>query len=214
MTKFIRARSVEHKEQRLNEIKLATEKLFISHTYHDITLSSIADSLSWSRANLYKYVTSKEEIFLEILADKQEQYYSALITAFPSGSNYSADVFSDVWTGILNSNRDYLHYYNILQTIIETNVSLERLTEYKKHFYKCMTQVILHFSNYLNISEEKAVALINTIQFHALGLNDICQNNPLAYEAARLAGIPEVKVDFQETMKIFISMCINYYCNI
>ena len=36
--------------------------------YTEIAITTIADKLIWSRANLYKYVTIKEEIFLEISA--------------------------------------------------------------------------------------------------------------------------------------------------
>ena len=67
---FIRARSGEHKEERLSQIKEATAELFASCPYSEITLTTIAEKLGWSRANLYKYVTTKEEIFLEISAKK------------------------------------------------------------------------------------------------------------------------------------------------
>ena len=70
MADYIRARSDEHKEERLSQIKEATAELFESCPYSEITLTTIAEKLGWSRANLYKYVTTKEEIFLEISAKK------------------------------------------------------------------------------------------------------------------------------------------------
>ena len=36
--------------------------------YTEIAITTITDKLIWSRANLYKYVTTKEEIFLKISA--------------------------------------------------------------------------------------------------------------------------------------------------
>lgn len=36
--------------------------------YTETAITTITDKLIWSRANLYKYVTTKEEIFLEISA--------------------------------------------------------------------------------------------------------------------------------------------------
>ena len=74
MTNFTRARSSEQKEERMREIKCAAERQFEQRTYQSISLSTIAEELSWSRANLYKYVTSKEEIFLEISGDKYSEY--------------------------------------------------------------------------------------------------------------------------------------------
>ena len=62
MAEYIRARSEDQKEERLNQIKDATAKLFETQPFNEITLSTIAEKLGWSRANLYKYVTTKEEI--------------------------------------------------------------------------------------------------------------------------------------------------------
>ena len=70
MTDFVRARSEEQKQARMAEIKAAADSLFNSVPYQEITLSTIAGKLSWTRANLYKYVTTKEEIYLEICSDK------------------------------------------------------------------------------------------------------------------------------------------------
>ena len=70
MQNYIRARTDDQKEERLNQIKEAADSLFEQMPYTEITLTTIADKLTWSRANLYKYVTTKEEIFLEISAQK------------------------------------------------------------------------------------------------------------------------------------------------
>ena len=85
MTNFTRARSSEQKEERMEEIKRAAERQFSQRTYQSITLSTIAEELSWSRANLYKYVTSKEEIFLELSADKYSRYLGGAEGGIPAG---------------------------------------------------------------------------------------------------------------------------------
>lgn len=43
MSDFIRARSDEHKEERLSQIKDATAELFASNPYSEITLTTIAE---------------------------------------------------------------------------------------------------------------------------------------------------------------------------
>ena len=96
MAEYIRARSDEHKEERMTQIKDATATLFESAPYAEITLTTIAEKLGWSRANLYKYVTTKEEIILEIAADKMEAYYGSLISAMPEGTNFSTEVIGSL----------------------------------------------------------------------------------------------------------------------
>ena len=80
---FIRARSSEQKSQRMADIKRATAQLYRDFPYHEITLTTIAERLGWSRASLYKYVTTKEEIFLELSADARNAYFEDQLSAFP-----------------------------------------------------------------------------------------------------------------------------------
>ena len=68
-----RAVSPKQKEQRYLEIMDVTDELFKNHTYHEITLTKIAEELGWSRGNLYKYVDTKEEIFLSLYLRKQKK---------------------------------------------------------------------------------------------------------------------------------------------
>ena len=135
MADYIRARSDEHKEERLSQIKEATAELFANCPYSEITLTTIAEKLGQSRANLYKYVTTNEEIFLEISAEKMSAYYGSLLSAFPGGNNFKSDMITEVWAGIVNANQDYMRYVSYLNSVIETNVTVERLAIFKKKYY-------------------------------------------------------------------------------
>ena len=136
MPDFIRARSSAQKEQRMAEIKQAADELFHEKSYHEITLKGISERLGWSHAALYKYVSTKEDIFLELCADARGEYTASLLAAYPTGCAYSREVLAQVWTEQLNSHRDYLAYSDLLFTIIETNVSAERLAEFKRGYYE------------------------------------------------------------------------------
>lgn len=176
MADFIRARSDEKKEERLNEIKTAAETLFASAPYGEITLTTIAEKLGWSRANLYKYVTTKEESFLEIAKDKMTAYYTALLSAFPQGNNYSPEVIAEVWAGILNAHQDYMRYVSYLNPIIETNVTVERLAVFKKHYYAFTNTLSDRLAKMLSITQDAAYKLQLDILFFASS-TAICAKN-------------------------------------
>ncbi|MBQ3404271.1 MAG: TetR family transcriptional regulator [Oscillospiraceae bacterium] len=212
MADFIRARSPEHKEQRVAEIKAAAEALFAEKTYHEITLTAIAEKLSWTRAALYKYFTTKEEIFLLLCEEKRNLYFDALRAAFPEGCSYPLGVYARVWSGILSAHRDYLRYSDILTTIIETNVSVERLAEYKRNYFENAFDISERMHRNLGISVEDAYELSVSVHFHAVGLGGICYGNPLVQQAVELAGIEASKIDFQDCMRRFIEMNLMYYC--
>lgn len=211
MGDFIRARSDKQKEQRMLEIKMATEELFAEHPYHAITLTSVAEKLGCSRAQVYKYVSTKEEIFLELSADKRREYFDALLSAFPLGCDYSAEVFAEVWAGILNAHRDFLRYCDILMSIIETNVSVERLARFKREYYEHLNKVLHMLQTNLGMDRDSAGSLYYAVYFQAVGMGMFCWDNPLVEQALELAGIQRMKPDFKKDMKEFIVMCLGRY---
>lgn len=208
MSDFVRARSEEQKEQRLAEIKAATDRLFSERPYHMITLTTVAEELGCSRAQVYKYVSTKEEIFLELCADKRSEYYDALLAACPAGCGYSDEVLAEVWSGILNAHQDFLRYCSILMTIIETNVSVERLARFKKSYYDDLDRVLAMLSSNLGIDGERADRLYYQVYFQAVGMGSFCYDNPLVTRALDMAGIDRPKPEFRSYMRDFILMCI------
>ena len=58
MVDYIRARSPEHKQERMGAIMAAADELFAERPYHQITMGTIAEHLGWSRSNLYKYAAT------------------------------------------------------------------------------------------------------------------------------------------------------------
>ena len=212
MPDFIRARSSAQKEQRMAEIKQAADELFHEKSYHEITLKGISERLGWSHAALYKYVSTKEDIFLELCADARGEYVSSLLAAYPSGCSYSHEVLAQVWTEQLNSHRDYLAYSDLLFTIIETNVSAERLAEFKRGYFEEIDLLSKRFHENLGIEPDRAGQLFNSVLFHAVSINGWCAENPLVAEAMEIAGLEQRVPDFKEEMRDFIEMCLAHYC--
>ena len=212
MPDFIRARSSAQKEQRMAEIKQAADELFHEKSYHEITLKGISERLGWSHAALYKYVGTKEDIFLELCADARGEYVSSLLAAYPSGCSYSHEVLAQVWTEQLNSHRDYLAYSDLLFTIIETNVSAERLAEFKRGYFEEIDLLSKRFHENLGIEPDRAEQLFNSVLFHAVSINGWCAENPLVAEAMEIAGLDPCVPDFKEEMRDFIEMCLAHYC--
>lgn len=212
MSDFIRARSNAQKEQRMAEIKRAADELFHEKSYHEITLKGISERLGWSHAALYKYVGTKEEIFLELCADARGEYAASLLAAYPSGCSYSPEVLAQVWTEQLNSHRDYLAYSDLLFTIIETNVSAERLAAFKRGYFAEIDLLSERFRENLGIEPDRAGQLFNSVLFHAVSINGWCSENPLVAEAMEIAGLEQRVPDFKEEMRDFIEMCLAHYC--
>ena len=210
MVDYIRARSDEHKEERLSQIKEATAGLFESCPYSEITLTTIAEKLGWSRANLYKYVTTKEEIFLEISAEKMSAYYNSLLSAFPEGNDFSHEVIAEVWAGIVNANQDYMRYVSYLNPVIETNVTVERLAVFKKKYYELAYAFRDRLSRMLGTTQDTAYKIQLDVLFYASSNAVCCYKNPLVQEALKQINITPPPMDFYRDMKDFLKMRLEY----
>lgn len=207
MEDFIRARSEEQKEKCMDDIKSAADRLFSREPYHSITLSKIADELGCSRTKVYQYASTKEEIFLEVCRDRLDSYFSGMMAAFPEGCGYSPEVVAEVWSGILNAHRDYLRYSNLLFSMIETNVSVDRLASFKANYYRSLSEVSSRLASVLGIGKDDAESLFYDVYFHAIGLDGYLNYNPLVEEALAKLGMDVEKPEFREDMRRFILMC-------
>ena len=211
MTDFVRARSEEQKQARMAEIKAAADELFCSVPYQEITLSTIAGKLSWTRANLYKYVTTKEEIYLEICSDKMQSYFDDLFAAFPNDKPFTPDQWAAAWADVLNAHRDYLRYSDILCTIIEVHVTACRLASFKTSYHARRDAFVRLMEVRLALSSHDASEVFLSVLSHAAGLCGSCHSNPVMLEAMKIAGIPYKKRDFRLNMYEFIRMNLWYY---
>lgn len=211
MAEFIRARSPEQKEQRLTEIKGAARRQFAERPYHEITLTTIADELGWSRANLYKYVCTKEEIFLLLAGDECAAYFKDLLAALPTDGALSPASAADAWASVADAHQEYFRLGDLLTTIVETNVTVERLMDFKRGYYERVGQMRERLPQVLGIAPERVEPLLVAVYYHATGLVSSCWSNPLIAEALERLEISRPALDFRAEMREFIGMCLEHY---
>ena len=152
------------------EIKAVASRLFDDVPYSEITLSMIAKDLSWTRANLYRYVDTKEEIYLALHEDCMIKYYKDLETAFPKGSNISLESSAEVWAGILMANCRYLMMGHILWAVVETSISAERLDQFRGLYGRVSNGFLQQIADELGITLEQSRKLSLSIYYHGMGL--------------------------------------------
>ena len=63
---------------RRNEIVLALEKLYKKKGFKDITIKDIAKETTFTRASIYNYYETKEEIFLDLYTKEYTKWIEAL----------------------------------------------------------------------------------------------------------------------------------------
>ena len=202
---FIRARSKEQKDQRMREIMRVTDTLFHETTFHGISLTTIAERLEWSRGNLYKYVTTKEEIFLELYREKHRAWIEAVAAAFADSTALPPETFAKRWSQVLATHVDFLKYQNILAIIIETNIPLEALAEFKKNIWterQPLVDVISIQCPWLTDKEIRNFILLQI--YHGSGLYNHIHLTPNLRAALRMAEVKISEVDFATAFSQFL----------
>ena len=204
---YIRARSAEQKQERMDAIMAAADGLFAEMPYHKITMGLIAERLGWSRAGLYKYVATQEEIFLALHERENRAWLGDLEEAL-ADVPMPHDEFARTWAEVTARHGKFLRYQDILIAIIESNVTLERLTEFKRAFARMLAPMAELLRRQCGIDEPAAFDLYLRLLFQAPNLWAHYHCAELTREAMRLAGLPPVEGSFEEAYADFVETCI------
>lgn len=202
---FVRARSEDQKEQRLREIMDATDELFHETSFHGISLTTIADRLGWSRGNLYKYVKTKEEIFLDLYGIKHREWILATAEEFRGCRKLPLGEFTKRWSRVLADHVDLLKYQNLLAIIIETNVPVEVLAVFKKNIWKERQPLVDVLKTQFPFLSEAGIRRFLLLQiYHGCGLYNHIYFSPNLLQALRIAEIPIPEDDFATDFSTFL----------
>lgn len=113
-------------------------------SYHDVTMSAIAERVGYSRTNLAHYVKSKEEILLLLYVRSLRGILEDMrkIDLEPLGTSSIDDLerAAAILASMLSSHGNFGRLGALLASIIETNVSLECLIECKREIIAVMAE--------------------------------------------------------------------------
>lgn len=202
---FQRAKSKENKNIRYQQIMDVTDHLFHNLTYHDITLSLISKELNLARGGLYKYVSSKEEIFLSIYLQKEEAFVKDVYKAL-SNNVQTIENIAEVFSNSFYNHIGFLKYHQILNSIIETNVSVEKLADFKVKNNMYVSALYSIVNKTLDIKEKEWFNIYLTILYHGVYLYDRVFYHDIYIEAMKLAQLEIDDIDFVESFTHFITI--------
>ena len=208
MSDYIRARSPEQKQERMEAIMAAADALFQEHPYHQITMGTIAEKLGWSRSNLYKYAATQEEIFLELHSQKNRAWLEDLAGSLAAAPLPPTE-FARIWAETTDRHGSFLRYQDIVISIIESNVTLERLTEFKRAFAQMLAPVIDVLARQCGCSTSAAQDLYLRLLYQAPGLYNHHHCADLTREAMKAAGMPETTGNFVDDYADFVELCVS-----
>ena len=158
-----RARTDENKNERKEAIYQAAFTLFKNNGYDKVSFNAIAVEAGFTKSNMYRYFSSKDEIFLNVFADLFKQWagdFSQQLRAL--AQEVEPKAFAYAWLNTMLSQPKLLDLMPILFTSLERNSSFEQLLEFKRLSINLLYPLTLDISRiYPDIEGEKAFKLLN-----------------------------------------------------
>jgi AcrR family transcriptional regulator len=121
-------------EKRRKEISEAAARVFNKRGFRDTTISAVAEELSIDRASLYYYISSKEELFDELVREVSEENLANAKEALASDAS-PAEKLRRLILGLMGS---YAKTYPLLYIYIREDLSHvgDKRSRWAKHMKK------------------------------------------------------------------------------
>ncbi len=163
-----RATTDEKKSERKIAIYEATLTLFKQKGYDKVSFNGIASQAGFTKSNMYRYFSSKEEIFLSIFADLFQSWFEDIFATLKSQpQNIEAADFAKQWTKSYAAHQQFLDLTPILFTSLESNSAYEQLLDFKTLSLDLLYQLAVEISRiYPALQGEKPFQFL-TLSFAA-----------------------------------------------
>ncbi len=164
-----RARTDEKKNERKDVIYNAAFKLFKEKGYDGVSFNGIASEANFTKSNMYRYFSSKEEIFLNVFADLFELWVDDCTKRLRKLKlNTDVSTFTKAWTKSLLSHQKFLDLTPLLFMSLENNSSFEELISFKRLSMKLLYRITLEISRiYPDVTNEEAFQFL-TISYASM----------------------------------------------
>ncbi|MEO5933749.1 MAG: TetR family transcriptional regulator [Duganella sp.] len=185
---FQRARRPEQKEERRQHLlDTARRALHGGMEVSELSLNELARQAQMTKSNVYRYFENREALLLALLEEEATQWSAELGACLAAATPVTPERIARDFARACAARPLMCRLFSILPSIIERNVSPERLTEFKRNSLALITGTaeqlhrlapVLPFTAYVEFMRQ-AIALM-------IGLW------PLASPAEALAGVLEL----------------------
>ncbi|SON52586.1 TetR/AcrR family transcriptional regulator [Vibrio tapetis] len=153
-----RARTDETKHQRREAITQAAFTLFKQNGYDGVSFNNIAAEAGFTKSNMYRYFSSKDEIFLSIFAELFNDWFTDCMTSLKTlTTNAEPETFASHWVNTLVAHPRFLDLTPLMFTSLEKNSAYDQLLEFKRLSMALLFQLAEEITRiYPKIAGEKA----------------------------------------------------------
>ncbi|MDF1567066.1 MAG: TetR family transcriptional regulator [Spirochaetaceae bacterium] len=205
---WIRARSHKQIKLRITQILDSAALLFRDLDYDQVTMQRIARQSGFTRSNIYRYFTSRDEIFLTLFIDDirlwAEDIDAGITDPMPR------EAFISQWLSILTRHQRLVELIPLLTTSLEKNASKEVYRTTKI----AMNELIIKVSGIVNralpsLDNDSLGIFIQVNQILIAGSWPVSRRSPDQDKVLDELEMPHMKLDFLDFMKRSLNAVLN-----
>jgi len=199
---WVRARSPQQIEERRQAILDAAAELFSEREYGEVSLNEIARRARFTKSNVYRYFSTREEIFLTLYMQDFKAWaadFSATILLLPRKAN-ATDIARATLDVVLRHER-LIKLSTLLSIALERNSSKEAIlwfkTELSSH-YPAQLDALQHAMPMA--SQEDLHFLFGALHALIAGLWPMCNPNQTVIQVLDTAELAHLELKFEPIM--------------
>jgi len=206
-----RARTEDKKNERKEAIYEAAFTLFKKKGYENVSFNGIAVEAGFTKSNMYRYFSSREEIFLNIFSVLFEKWVADCLKQLGKLKvNENVEQFSKIYVKTLKRHSEFLDLTPLMFISLEKNSSYEQLIEFKRLAKNLLYGITLEISRiFPEIKNERAFKFLNLS--HAATTNywaGTMQNDSLR-KVYKLEEFKELKPNFEKDLTSAIEIIVH-----
>lgn len=198
-----RARTEEKKSERRDAIYAAALALFKRDGYENVSLNRIAAEAEFTKSNVYRYFSSREEIFLNIFRSLFVAWVEDIcrkLRRLPEGEDIN--VVSKTWVKSFTSHRKFLDLTPFLFVSLEKNSAFEQLLEFKRASMNLLHRVASEIGRiYPELEGEKSFEFLNLSYAATSSYWAANSQNEALKKIYRLPELTVLKPDFERDLE-------------
>jgi AcrR family transcriptional regulator len=208
-----RARRPEQKAARRKAILDAARTLFSELPYDEISLNGIAREAGISKPNIYRYFSTREEIFLVIFEAELTANTRSLIRKLKRiRSRDPVPGIARAWVDVSLKHRAFLALLPLLSLSVERNSSVEQIVRFKKASFKLFGELVqAHERLYPELSAERWSVVLQCAVSMMAGLWPFANPGENVRQALRHPEVNEPPWEFETLMVNGLTALIRGY---
>ncbi len=205
-----RARTDERKNERKEAIYTAAFSLFKEHGYNNVSFNGIAIKAGFTKSNMYRYFSSKEDIFLSVFMELFEVWFVDCQARLQKlSTNSPLNKFVNLWVAVYLDHPEFLDLIPLLFTSLERNSSFEQLVKFKKRSKELLYLLAMEVGRiYPNVQGEKAFRFLSLSFAATSSYWASSTGNEVLERAYALDELKELTPDFKHDLSASIEVIV------